>query len=350
MPEAVIERRFGAEIEREVLGELLRESLAEALRAHALEPVRPPRVERADREGDGAFTYVVSFDEYPEVEVPDLGALEIERPVAEVAESDVEAMIETLRKQRARWQAVTRSARAGDLVVFEFSATGEGWSHPEQGRERAGTVLGSAALGTDLEERLTGLAAGASAEWELDFPADFRIAALAGRRARIALEVLRVQERVLPEVDAEFVRGFGIADGDLARFRAEVRANLERELEDALAALLRREVLDRLLAAAPEFELPASMVEDLAAELARGEDGKVSAERLREVEATARRRARGAVLLRRIARAAGIVAPDPERLRRALARIASTYEDPKGAAELLLAHPRAACRARGARG
>lgn len=338
VPGAVIERRFGAEIEREVLGELLRESLMQALREQALDPARPPRVERADRGADGAFTYTVSFEEFPEVPQFDLSALEIERASASVADSDVEAMIETLRRQRARWVPVERPARAGDMVLFEFVAETDQGRHPGEGRERAGTILGSQALGAELEELLEGRSAGATEEAELTFPAGFRIDALAGRRARISLEVLKVQEQSLPPLDAEFVRGFGIASGDLERFRAEVRANLERELEDALLTLLRREILDRLLALVPDFELPETMVADAAEEMAPGLGGEPTPERLRELDPIARRRVRGSLIFRAIASRAGL-AVDPARLRRVLARIASTYEDPKAIAELYLRDP-----------
>lgn len=338
VPTAVIERRFGAEIERDVLGELLRESLLEALREHSLSPARPPRVEKADRESDGRFTYVVRFEEFPEVPEFDLSALEVERVSASVSESDVDAMIETLRRQRARWQPVDRPARSGDMVLFEFVAETDEGRHPSEGRERAGTILGSLALGAELEERLQGRAAGASEEAELSFPPDFRIEALAGRRARLSLEVLKVQEQVLPAVDSDFVKGFGIANGDLDRFRAEVRANLERELEEATLALLRREILEQLLARVPDFELPETMVAEVAEEMARSLGAEPTPDRLRELDPVARRRVRGSLIFRAIAMRAGLTV-DPARLRRLLARIASTYEDPKAVAELYLRDP-----------
>lgn len=269
VPTSVIERRFGADIEREVLNELMRDSLLRALREQSLDPVRPPRVERAERNSDGTFTYTVSFEEIPEIPEFDLSTLEIERPEAAVTDSDVANMIETLRRQRARWVSVERPARVGDMVLFEFAAEFEQGRYPAEGKERAGTILGSQALGAEFEACLLGKSAGAGEEVELDLPVGFRIEALAGKRARLRLEVLKVQEQVLPEVDAEFVRAFGIASGDLERFRAEVRANLERELEEALIALLRREILERLLAVVPEFELPETMVKDVAAEMAR---------------------------------------------------------------------------------
>lgn len=338
VPGSVIERRFGPEIERDVLGHLLRESLTRALREHSLDPARPPRVERADRESDGTFTYTVSFEEFPQVPEFDLTLLEIERASAAVAESDVDAMIETLRRQRARWVPVERPAQAGDMVLFEFSAETAQGRYPAEGRERAGTILGTQALGAELDERLHGRTPGSRDDFELTLPQGFRIEALAGQRARLELEVLKVQEQRLPPLDVDFVRGFGIASGDLERFRAEVRANLERELEEAQLALLRREILDRMLALVPEFELPQTMVVEVAEEMARATGGQLTSERLRELDPIARRRVRGSLLFRAIAQRAGLTL-DPARLRRVLARIAATYEDPKAIAELYLRDP-----------
>lgn len=338
VPTSVIERRFGADIEREVLNELMRDSLLRALREQSLDPARPPRVERAERNSDGTFTYTVSFEEIPEIPEFDLSTLEIERPEAAVTDSDVANMIETLRRQRARWVSVERPARVGDMVLFEFAAEFEQGRYPAEGKERAGTILGSQALGAEFEACLLGKSAGAGEEVELDLPVGFRIEALAGKRARLRFEVLKVQEQVLPEVDAEFVRAFGIASGDLERFRAEVRANLERELEEALIALLRREILERLLAVVPEFELPETMVKDVAAEMARTRGIDSTPERLQELDSIARRRVRGSLLFRAIARRAALEL-DPARLQRVLARIASTYENPKAIAELYLRDP-----------
>lgn len=198
VPTSVIERRFGADIEREVLNELMRDSLLRALREQSLDPVRPPRVERAERNSDGTFTYTVSFEEIPEIPEFDLSTLEIERPEAAVTDSDVANMIETLRRQRARWVSVERPARVGDMVLFEFAAEFEQGRYPAEGKERAGTILGSQALGAEFEACLLGKSAGAGEEVELDLPVGFGSRRWPGSGRDCALRCSRFRSRFCP--------------------------------------------------------------------------------------------------------------------------------------------------------
>ena len=66
----------------------------------------------------------------------------------------------------------------------------------------------------------------------------------------------KVEEPKLPEVDADFARSLGVADGDLAKMRAEVRANVEREVKKRLGSELKEKVMQALLDDAPRLELP----------------------------------------------------------------------------------------------
>ena len=260
VPVKIIEQRFGAQVRSEAYNELVRETFGEALRAQGLQPVGQPEI---SAEGDAAqeLRYTATFEVAPEFGEIDVSALAIQRPVAQVEESDIDTMIETLRQQRRTWNVVERAARAGDLVNVENFAVVDGKRFPEVGVERGVTVVGSNMLLPAIEQALIGMAAGDEKTVDVAFPADWRIAELAGRTAQVDVKATKVSEPHLPEVDADFIRSFGVKSGQLEQFRAEVRSNLARELKGALSARLRVEVAQKLVAAFAHVELPPRLVE-----------------------------------------------------------------------------------------
>jgi trigger factor len=328
VPASVIEKRFGEQVRGEVISDLVRDTFDEAVRQENLRPAMAPEIEARPPDGS-EFRYTATFEVLPEVGPIAIESLEVKRVVSEVGESDVDAMIETLRQQRRGWQPVERAAAPGDMVVFEFAAEFDGTRFPAEGMERAGTIIGSEALGSEFESRLVGLAVGGDADFEIRLPEGFRIEAIAGRQARIRLNVLKVQAPFLPEVDEAFVQSFGISDGSLEKFREAVAENLRRELNGALLGRLKTEVAAGLVAAHAELEVPEAMVEAEARAIARqqgakpGEEGDVSGHR--EV---ARQRVLAGFLLQEVARQHQLRL-DPRRVSELLATIASTYEDPQ---------------------
>jgi trigger factor len=339
VPASVIEKRFGDQVRGEVLSDLVRDTFDEALRQEKLRPAMSPQID-ADPAFESEFRYTATFEVLPEVESLDIEKLEIKRLVSEIQDADIDAMIETLRQQRRSWQPVERAAEAADMVVFEFSADSADGRFPAEGSERAGTIIGSEALSKDFEDALLGLAAGDEKSLELDLPEGFRIEALAGKRASIQLKVLKVQASHLPEVDEEFVKSFGIADGSMEKFRHDVSENLQRELRGALGARLKSEVVTQLTAAYPDVDVPDSMVEAEAASLARQQGAKPGEEGdLSPFREDARRRVLAGVLLQEVARQHELRL-EPRRVSEMLAMIASTYEDPQAVVQAYRNEPR----------
>ena len=213
--------------------------------------------------------------------------------------------------------------------MFESVAETASGRVPKEGSERAGTIIGSNAILTELEQSLVGLSAGEERTVEVSFPADYRVAALAGQKATITVKAVRVSEAQLPEVDAAFIESFGVSEGSMERFREEVRANLRRELRGALMARLKNDVVQKLVAAHKELEFPARMIDAEARAIARQaeqqaaqqgrKDVKVSPDSVRE---QASQRVAAAVLLGEIARQNGIKL-DSGRVAETLATIAS---------------------------
>jgi trigger factor len=338
VPAKVLEQRFGGEVRREALTDVIGASFREAVRQQNLRPAMPPSI-ALPAEGGAELEYTATFEVMPEIGAVDVSNLEVVRIEAEVAESDVDRMIETLREQRRQWNRVDRPAEPGDMVLFEFAAQGDGFRWPESGTERAGTILGSGALFPEFEAMLVGTKADDERAAELAFPAGFREAALAGRTAQVSVRIMRVQTSALPAIDEAFFASFGIREGGLERFRADVRANLDRELGNALRARRKASVIEKLLSAFGTFEVPQSMVaaerEALEANARQRAEqaGQVLQLDPAQLAREAETRVRAFLLIDEIARQQSIN-PDPARVRAELMSIASTYEEPEKVVEL----------------
>ena len=339
VPAKVIEQRFGAQVRGEALSELIRQTLPEALQEQKLRPAMPPSVDTTGATSNGEIEYTATFEVVPEIGKVDVTTLEIVRVAAEVTDADVDTMIDTLRQQRRSWQPVERPAAAGDMVLFEYSAQAGDYRFPAEGQDRVGTVIGSAALFKELEDSLVGLKAGDEKNLSLNFPADFRNESLAGKQAEVAVKIVRVQMPELPALDESFFASFGIVDGGLEKFREDVKANLERELKGTLLGRLKNEVVDKLVSAYAELDLPQGMLQAEAASLVRqaeaqarqqGQNASFTADQFADV---ARRRVAAGLLLTEIA-TQNDIRLDTRRVGETLQTIASTYEEPQQVVEL----------------
>ncbi len=344
VPVKVIEQRFGAQIRGEAMSELVRTSFQQAVDEQKLRPAVAPSISTSGKPVDGEIEYTATFEVLPDLGKIDVTALAINKPVASVGDADVDTMIETLRQQRRTWAPVERAAQDGDMVLFEFAAQGEGFSHPAEGSERVGTIIGSAAMGKELEDRLIGHAAGDEFDADLVFAADFRVPALAGKPANVVVKIVRVQEAKLPEVDAAFIATFGIEGGGLDKFREDVRANLERELKSILLMRLKNEVVQKLVDAHPGIEVPNGMIDAEARALAQQSEaqarqqGQAFNSTAADFMEVARRRVTAGMLIGELARQNDI-RPDSRRVAETLATIASTYEEPEQVVELYQRDP-----------
>lgn len=339
VPAKVIEQRFGAQVRNEAMSELIRSTLVEAMEGQNLRPAMPPSVATTGATTDGEIEYTATFEIMPEIGQIDVSALDIVRVSADVADADVDTMIDTLRQQRRTFSPVERPAEAGDMVLFEYSAQAGDYRFPTEGLDRVGTVIGSGALFNELENSLIGLKSGDEKTLNLTFPADFRNENLAGKEAQVAVKIVRVQVQELPALDDAFFASFGIVDGGLDQFRADVKANLERELKGTLLGRLKSEVVEKLVAAYADLDLPKGMIDAEAGSLVRqaeaqarqqGQTANLTVEAFTDV---ARRRVAAGVLLGEIARQNDIRL-DSRRVAETLRTIASTYEEPEQVVEL----------------
>ena len=331
-PLPVVRKQFGEQVRAEVVGDLMRSSLAQALSQEKLIPAVGPRIEPIAVAPDADLKFAATFEVMPEVQVKSPAAIAVQRPVVTVGESDVDAMIESMRRQRPVFTAVERPARETDRVTVDY--TGRIGGQPFEGGEGkdVAILIGSGQSRPELEEGLKGAVAGESRTVTVTFPAGLTNKTLAGNTAELALAVKKVEEHSLPSVDEEFCRAFGVEAGGVEALRAEVRKSMERELADVIRNNVRTQVLDALYAENP-IDVPRALVEEQVQQLqidAARRMGVREASQLppREpFEAPARKRVALGLLMGQVVKAEGISA-DRQRIQARIEELAAGYPNP----------------------
>jgi len=335
VPLNVVERKFAGRVRAEVLGDMIRSSYEEAVTQEKLRPASTPRIETLYEQPDKGLGYIATFEVYPEIKLAPLTELSLEKPVVGITDQDVDHMLENLRKQRAGWEPVEREARKDDQLQVEFRTRIEGDEAHGDHAQQTSLVLGASTIENEIEDRLYGLKVGEEVVIDQRLPDDFHKAELAGRPVQYFIKLLSLYEPKLPALDEEFVRSLGVEDGTLESLRVEVRANMQRELEQAIKAKLRQQVMDTLLAS-NAIELPKALIDkeinslvEQGKKAARGSAARPQDPATQQArhEATARRRVTLGLLLSDIVKT-NEIKPDAARVRALVDTLASSYEDP----------------------
>ncbi|MCW3171030.1 trigger factor [Shewanella subflava] len=259
VPASVIEKRYGAAIRQDVTGEIMQRNFIEAIVAEKLNPAGAPVFAPGKVEGEN-FEFVATFEIYPEVTLTGLDSITVEQPKAEVNDADVDAMIETLRKQHATYAPVEREAADGDKVKMNFVGSVDGEEFDGGKADDFELQLGSNRMIPGFETGILGHKTGEEFEIEVSFPEDYHAENLKGKAAKFVITLTEVQAANLPEVNDEFASLFGIADGGLDALKAEIRKNMTRELDQALKANVKEQVITGLLAA-NDIAIPSALVD-----------------------------------------------------------------------------------------
>jgi trigger factor len=261
VPLKVVAQQYGPQVRQEVLGDAMQKSFGEAVRNQNLRVAGYPRFDlKPPADGAAEFHYSATFEVYPDVKVGDIGNASIERPHLLVSEAEVDRTIELMRKQRATYEPAQRAARNEDRVTIDFRGSIDGAEFQGSTGNGQQAVLGDGRLVPDFEANVVGVGAGESKTFDVRFPDDYHGREVAGKTARFEVTVREVASPVLPEVDAQFAKGLGVADGDIAKMRAEIRANVEREVKAKLKSNLREQVMQALLDAT-KMETPKGLLQ-----------------------------------------------------------------------------------------
>jgi trigger factor len=263
VPLPMLARTYGSELRMEVLnakiGDVLQKTVADSKLRLAGSPSVEPKTEGVT---DDAVGFTATFEVYPDVALPDMAALEVTRTDTDVGDAEVDRTVDILRKQRLTFQEREgRAAGDNDQVTLDFAGTIDGVAFEGGTAQDFAFVLGQGRMLPEFETAARGLKAGETKVFPLAFPADYGSAEVAGKTAEFTITVKKVEEGMLPEVDAEFAKQLGQAEGDVAKLRADIRANLEREVKQRTLARTKNSVMDAL-AKAVTFDVPKALVSE----------------------------------------------------------------------------------------
>jgi trigger factor len=342
VPVKVVRQQFGQQVRQEVLGDVMQSTFNEAVVQEKLTPAGGPRIEPINLEQGADLKYRAIFEVLPQIEIKGVEALSVERPDAKVATADVDAMIQNLREQRPTYTEVEREARDTDRVTIDFDGTIDGTPFEGGKAESFPVDLGAGRMLADFEAGLRGAKAGDKKDIELTFPDNYA-ANLAGKQAKFAVTVHKVEERQLPELNDEFAKVYGVEEGGIDRLRSEVQENMERELSEAIKARVKKQILDGLLAANP-IELPKSMVDAQVRELQLDAARRMGARDASQIpppdgfQEPARRRVALSLLIGEIIRNASIQV-DQAQVQARFEELAAQYPDQGQALQQYRANP-----------
>lgn len=339
VPIRIVASTYGPQVRSEVIGDAIQKNFSDTVTEQKLRVAGYPRIEpKAPVEGvaanDAMFEFIATFEVYPEIAIGDLAGLVVERARTEVSDTDVDATVDTLRKQRASHAPVARAGAAGDRVTLDFAGTIDGVAFDGGTSTDFKFELGAGQMLPEFDAAATGMSAGETKAFDLAFPADYHGKDVAGKTARFTITVKLVEESVLPAVDADFAKSLGVADGDVARMKADIRANIEREVKKRLQSQVKSAVMQALYETV-KLETPKALIamdverltEQARADLAqRGvkQEMPLPPELFQE---QAKRRVSLGLILNELVKANGLEAK-PDQVRAVIDEFAQSYEDP----------------------
>ena len=333
VPMSVIRQRYEDSARQEALGDLIQATYYEAIVAQKLNPAGAPAVEPKVFEKGKDLEYVATFEVFPEIQLAGFDGLTIERQQADVQDSDVDNMLEILRKQNTRFEAVERAAENGDQLNIDFVGKIDGEAFAGGSAKGTPLVLGSGRMIPGFEEALVGVKAGEERVITPTFPADYQNLDLAGKTAEFTITVNSVSAPQLPELNDDFFALFGIKEGGIDGFRAEVRKNMERELRQAIKSKVKNQVMEGLLAANP-VEVPKALIANevnrLRVQAVQQFGGNIQPDQLPAelFEEQAKRRVVLGLIVAEVVKKTELK-PDENRVRELIEEMASAYQEPQ---------------------
>ena len=259
VPLKVIKQKYSGTILQEVAGELMQSTFREALTQENLNPAGDPQIQAENLVLGQVMEYTATFEVYPEIALSPVADLSVEKIEASVEESDVDNMIDVLRKQKMDWADVERASANEDRITIDFVGSVDGEKFDGGSANDMPMVLGAGQMIPGFEENLTGLKVNEESTFKVSFPDDYAAKDLAGKEAEFAVTIKKVEEPKLPEINEEFAKAFGVESGDVAQLKSDIKANMERELGRRLRTLLKEKVMDSLISANP-VDVPSATV------------------------------------------------------------------------------------------
>ncbi len=328
VPLKVIKQKYSGTILQEVAGELMQSTFREALSQENLSPAGDPVIKAQDLILGQVMEYTATFEVYPEVALAPATDLTVEKAEASVEDTDVDNMIDVLRKQKMDWAEVDRASATDDRISIDFVGSIDGEKFDGGSANDMPMVLGAGQMIPGFEEKLTGMKASEETTFKVPFPEDYAAKDLAGKEAEFAVTVKKVEEPKLPEIDEEFAKAFGVESGDVEQLKTDIRSNMERELTRRIRTLLKESVMDSLIAA-NSIEVPSATVQQEAEALKKQTEIQTPGSNL-SVDSfidDAKRRVQLGMILAEVAKTASLTI-DADMVKVRVEEMAKDYDDP----------------------
>jgi len=336
VPMKMVEQMYGAQARSEAIGAAVEKAFGQAVREQNLRVAGQPRIEPKPAGTEGQMEFTAIFEVFPEFKIADIAGHAIERSVLTVSDAEVDKTIEVLRKQRTTYATAGRPSEKGDRLVVDFTGRKNGEAFDGGTATDYPVFVGGGMMLPDFEAALEGVSEGQEKVFDVAFPEDYHAKDLAGTTVQFTVKIKSVEAPQLPAVDADFARALGIADGDLDKMRAEVRANLEREVAKRLRARVKEQAMNVLLET-NQIEVPQAMVQVEAQQMAdnarRDLEGRNPQMKNLPVEASwfteqAARRVRLGLIVSELVRDKDLHVK-PDQVRAVVDEFAATFEDPQ---------------------
>jgi trigger factor len=339
VPAKVVEQKYGKQVMNELATDLIQSTFQEAVGQESLRPAGGPKIEPVKPERGKELEYTAEFEVYPEISKPDLEGVALKQPTCEVTDEDIDRTIDTLRKQRAVWADVDRAAKNGDQVIIDFVGKIDGEAFAGGEAKDYSLELGTRSFIEGFEEGLVGSKAGDEKSIDLKFPDNYPAEHLKGKAATFHVHVKAVKESSLPDLDEDFVKGLGVEEGGIEKFRQEVRANLEREMKQRLRSMLSARVVDALLERNP-LEIPEALImEELGrAQQVAAQAGRTMTKPTEADREAAQRRVATSLIFAEVMQKEGLQA-DSERVQAQVDEMAAEYDNPDEFKKWLFSEP-----------
>jgi len=336
VPMSEIKRRYAGQVTQEVIGEVMQSSFYEAINQEKLRPAGVPQIQPKEVDEQAPeVEFTATFEIYPDVTVQGIEAIKLERPKLEIADSEIDQMIETIRKQHKEWRKVERASQEGDRVVIDFNGKLNGEVFDGGAAEQYPLELGAKRMIPGFEDQVVGMSANDERTISVQFPEDYHAKDLAGKTVEFDIKVHDVEESVLPEVDEKFLEIFKITEGGVDAFRDQIKQNMQREADQRIRTQLKQQVLDGVVEQNP-IELPKALIDgEMDALVKQQQQAMTTPTQLQSpepdsdaIEQQARRRVSLGLILSEIIKQNNIKV-EPADLRKTIENIAVTYERPE---------------------
>jgi trigger factor len=338
VPMSVVAQRYGYSVQYEVMNDELGKAFSAAANEAKLRVAGTPRIAQKEDAPEGMMAFDATFEVYPEVKLPEMATLEVERVSSEVTDAAIERTLDILRKQRRTFaqRPAAEGASETDRVTIDFEGKIDGEPFEGGKADAFSFIIGEGQMLEQFDKGVRGMKVGESKTFPLSFPADYQSQAVAGKEADFLVTMKKIETANLPSIDDAFAKTLGIADASVEGLRADVKKNLEREVGFRVKARNKAGVMEALAKAA-ELEVPKALVQSETERMVANVRQDMKQRGMKDWETApipdgvfdeqASKRVRLGLVVSELVRSAGLQAK-PEQLQKHIEEVSQSYEKP----------------------